>query len=124
MVKVAKWTLIKSVGASIVFLSTAVLCVLPIASWLFVQAGLTDSQAQLVPLTFGASVAVLLYGFVGLVGLGTGLWIVAPKHSIGRFGRNLVVVHIFRRKRGKGRTSNFLASTCFGLIHRLAPRLS
>lgn len=70
--KVARWTLIKSVGASIVFLSTVVLCVLPIASWFFVQAGLTGSPAQLVPLTFGASVAILLYGFVGLVGLGNG----------------------------------------------------
>ncbi len=48
---------------------------------------------------------------------------VAPKHSVGRFGRKLVVVHIFRRKKGKGRAGNFLTSTCFGLIHRLALKL-
>jgi hypothetical protein len=119
--KVAKLTLIKSVGLSIVFLSSVMLAVLPIASYLFVQAGL-NVPAQIVPLTIATTIALLLYGFIGLVGLGTGLWIVAPKHSVGKFGRNLVVVHIFRRRKGKARTGhNFLTSTCFGLIHRLKP---
>ena len=121
--KVAKWTLIKSIGIAVVFLSTVTLCVLPIGGYFFAQAGL-NSPAQMVPIAFGASVALLLYGFVGLVGFGTGLWIIAPKHSLGRFGRNLVVVHIFRRRKGKTRTGhNFLTSTCFGLIHRLIPKL-
>jgi hypothetical protein len=116
-----KLTLIKSVGVFIVFLSSVTLCVLPLASYLFVQAGMSV-PSQIPMLTFAVTIALLLYGFVGLVGLGTGLWLIAPKHSIGKFGRNLVVVHMFRRRKGKTRTRhNFLASTSFGLIHRLKP---
>lgn len=122
VLKVARLTLIKSVGLSIVFLSSIVLCVVPIFSFLFVQAGVSG-HVPIVYLTIGTLVTDLLYGFLGLVGFGTGLWIIAPKHSIGKFGRNLVVVHIFRRRKGKGRTRSFLASTSFGLIHRLIPKL-
>ncbi len=122
-VRVAKLSAIKFSGLTIVFLSSVVLGVLPIASYLFVQAGM-NVPSQIPVLTFAAAIASLLYGFVGLVGLGTGLWLIAPKHSVGRFGRNLVVVHIFRRRKGKARTGhNVPTSTCFGLIHRLAPKL-
>jgi uncharacterized membrane protein len=122
--KAAKWGIVKFSGLTVVFFSGFVLIALPVASFLLVYAGMSSPTPQPVMLTFAVVIADLVYGLPALVGLGTGLWMVAPKRRIGRFGQRLVVEHIFRRKKGKGRVTSFVASASFGLIHRLAPKLS
>ena len=123
-VMIAKSLIIGFIGLTITLLGGVVLVVLPIAGWAFVRAAGQLVVDQYAPYAIGTSIAVLLYGFLGLLGVGTGLWIMAPQSRAGKFGKRLVVNHIFRRSSKKRMIVNsFPTSSRFGLIYKTIPRV-
>ncbi len=94
--RAARWTVIKSVGVSLAFLGGFVLCVIPFASWIFVQAS-AESPASLVQYSIAALIAAAVYAFGGSLLFGTGLWLLSPSSRVGKFGKSVVLTHVLRR---------------------------
>ncbi len=119
--RAVKWSLIKSVGLSLAFLGTVVLLVIPIASWLFVNASFAVTPAELVPFSIGVLIGLSIYGVGGILLFGSGLWMLAPNRRVGRFGRRLILVHLLRRREKRRRgPGNFASRSRFGLWRPLA----
>ncbi len=108
-----RWGFIKSVGLTLAFLGAVVLLVIPIASWLFVNASVAVSPAELVPFSIGVLIGLSIYGVGGILLFGSGLWMLAPNHRVRRFGRRLILVHVLRRGSGYGVLSQSLRPSSF-----------
>jgi hypothetical protein len=121
----ATWLLVvKSVGLTLTFFGGLVMSVVVFASGLFALANASKvgDPVQFIGYGIGDLIAVSIFAFGGLLFLGTGLWMLAPKHRIGRFGKRLVVNRLFRRGRGKNENDGPDIPT-MGLILKLPMRL-
>lgn len=124
VLKVAKWGSIKLTGLGLTFFGSTLLLSTMLAGGVFavVGANMLNQPAQLVGLSIGGLIAFSISAFGGLLMLGTGLWMTAPKHRVGRFGKSLVVNRLFRRGRQKD-GNDVPDMPAMGLILKLPIRL-